>query len=225
MIRNTLALAVLSLVVACKGCEGGSSGGEAGTDTDPSSGSETAETEGTGTDTDGPVPGDCIAADEAPPDETLQWKRGAALVEDLKGALELDLPCTEFGVADCAAVHLVPLGGKDPFGAAMYRAVAEPMATTAMALDRMVLSACTNRVDLDAAGDPVVFTHFDLAGAAPGLDPARALAAELYQRLLGRDATPAELDEVATVASEGTARDYAVLACYAIGTTTEFLFF
>ena len=49
----------------------------------------------------------------------LQWKRFAALEADLAQALELPKEeiCNEFGRESCIGkVHLVPLGGNDPFG-------------------------------------------------------------------------------------------------------------
>lgn len=170
-------------------------------------------------------------------DPDLQWKRAAAVERDLMRALELSSEqlCLEVGVAPCVEqVHLVALGGHDPFGLGLFESLEAPLATTPIALDRVALSGCVARADLDrAAGDAaVVFTAFDLAAAAPaGDDPqVAAMLTELYHRLLARDPLATELEALGelTLDEAGepiSGREFAVLACYAVATTTEFLFF
>lgn len=170
-------------------------------------------------------------------DPDLQWKRAAAVGHDLQRALELtsEQLCLEVGTAPCVEqVHLVALGGHDPFGLGLYESLATPLATTPIALDRVALSGCAARADLDraAGGAAVVFRGIDLAGAAPALDdPAIAtMTTELYRRLLARDPLATELALIGELALDESgqaiaARDFAVLACYAIATTSEFLFF
>lgn len=179
-----------------------------------------------------PPPAACEG--DAPAPESLQWKRIAALETDLMTALDLarDEVCNELGLYRCALVHLVPLGSSNPFGASLYEAVAEPLATTPAATDRLVLAACTGRVERDRQGAPVVFTHFPLDGTAPAADAPEVtdLIQDLYRRFLQRDATSDEVAIVAelTVDDAGApvaAADFAKLACFTVGTTTEFLFF
>mgnify|MGYP000075323422 CR=1 FL=1 len=170
-------------------------------------------------------------------DPDLQWKRAAAVEHDLERALELtsEQLCLEVGVAPCVEqVHLVALGGHDAFGLGLYESLDTPLATTPIALDRVALSGCAARADLDrSAGDAaVVFRGIDLAGAAPAADDpgVTTMTTELYRRLLARDPVPAELAAIGELALDESgqpiaARDFAVLACYAIATTTEFLFF
>ena len=168
----------------------------------------------------------------------LQWKRYAAVEADLAQALALpkDELCNEFGLESCIRkVHLVPLGGNDPFDTGLLEASAEPLATTSSAIDRILLSACSRRVELDreAGTDAAeVFTELDLDGDAPAASAAavRDTVTTLYRRLLARDPDAHELPIVAAlvVDEDGepvSAADFATLACYAIGTTTEFLFF
>jgi hypothetical protein len=168
----------------------------------------------------------------------LQWKRYAALEADLVRGLELDADavCTELGRANCInGVHLVPLGGNDPIETNMLQPSGEPLATTPSVVDRVLLSACGSRVALDAAGgrlSAVVFRELDLQGAAPAAsDPAvRATVVELYRRLLARDPDAREVELISTLAADGDgnavrAADFATVACFAIGSTTEFLFF
>ncbi|HJL01763.1 MAG TPA: hypothetical protein RMH85_09690 [Polyangiaceae bacterium LLY-WYZ-15_(1-7)] len=174
-------------------------------------------------------PGECAPVEEAPRAEPLQWKRAAAFEADLHAALELDRSsgCREVDRVPCGAVHLVALGGNDPLGIAQYEPVAEPLATTPLTVDRMVLGACANRVALDAEGAPRVFDRVDLGAAALApADPAvRAQTEALYRRLLRRDATDEELAIVAELAEGLSARDWALAACFAIGTTTENVLF
>ncbi len=183
----------------------------------------------------------CRSDDGQPPDGTtggeptlqtsrvpnLQWKRAAAVEHDLERALALtrDQLCLEVGVAPCV---------EDPLGLGLYESLAAPLATTPIALDRVALSGCAARADLDRAAGPaaaVVFRGLDLAGPAPAADDpgVATMTTELYRRLLGRDPLAAEVSTIGALTRDESgpiaARDFAVLACYAIATTTEFLFF
>lgn len=171
---------------------------------------------------------------EAPAPESLQWKRIGALENDLMSALGLarEEVCKELGLYRCALVHLVPLGSANPFGASLYEAVAEPLATTPAAIDRIVLAACVERVQRDRQAIPEVFTHFALEGQAPaaGAPEVAAMIQDIYRRFLQRDATAEEIAVVAELTVDDTgvpvaAADFAKLACFTVGTTTEFLFF
>lgn len=164
----------------------------------------------------------------------LQWKRAWAVQRDLQNALELSEEelCRELGQFDCVReVHLVSLGGHDAIESAIYESLPEPLATTPIAVDRLVLSACTHRVDADASGDAKVFTSLKLGGDAPSAtDPAVEKTIEtLYRRLLARDPKPSEVETVSTLVVDDdgdavSATDFAKLACYAVGSSTEFLF-
>ncbi|MFV8754914.1 hypothetical protein ACNOYE_30570 [Nannocystaceae bacterium ST9] len=213
MIRETSSFLLLALVLA--GC-GGDDQGPAADDDD-----------------EGEVP----AAIEPSKDPDLQWKRAAAVEHDLMRALELSSEqlCLEVGVAPCVSqVHLVALGGHDPFGLGLYESLEAPLATTPIALDRVALSGCAARADLDAAAGEagVVFKGLDLGAPAPAADDPKvaALVTELHHRLLARDPIADEIAKLGelTVDDAGErigGRDFAVLTCYAIATSTEFLFF
>jgi hypothetical protein len=103
-------------------------------------------------------------------------------------------------------------------------------------MDRIALNGCARRADLDAEGAPVVFTEIDLlASSLDPTDPATVNAVRhqaniLYQRFLARDATPSELDiHELLLQDDGSGpisgRDFAVLSCFAVSTSTEFVFF
>ncbi|MEM9490743.1 MAG: hypothetical protein AAGC55_16465 [Myxococcota bacterium] len=166
--------------------------------------------------------------------ETLQWKRMRAVESDLMQAMQLDRNelCQELDLVDCAEVHRVALGASNPIGAALYEPVAKPLATTPLALERLVIAACSRRADRDAAGAPAVFDQFALSGDAPAGDAPEVaeLAQDLYRLLLQRDPTDSEITTLGQLTSDDqgqpvSGRDFAALSCFAIATTTEFLFF
>ncbi len=187
----------------------------------------------------GPPPDLSCEASAPPVPEPLIWKRVAPLAADLATALALpaDALCLELGVLPCTDVHRVPLGGSDPIGTGLYTPPPRPLATSPLALDRLLLAACAERVTRDLAGPAVVFTNVDLS--LPLLDPSSAPSSDraameadgrvLYQRLLMRDATDAELSILIDLAGPDasgtpTAREWATLSCFAVGTTTEAIF-
>lgn len=164
----------------------------------------------------------------------LTWKRQHVVEQDLTRALDLtpEELCTELGYLPCIdEVHLVVLGGNDPIDRGMYEPLTEPTVTTPLALDRVVLSACGARVQADQNGEPRVFRDLDFSSPAPAADSDafRATVTTLYQRLLARDPIEAEFEALAELSAATDddvldAADFAHAVCFAVGTTTEFLF-
>lgn len=189
----------------------------------------------------------CAESDPAPktnePDVSasqrphLQWKRYAAIEADLAAALELPKEelCTEFGRESCiGSVHLAPLGGNEPFKTGLLEPSAEPLATTPAVIDRLFLSACSRRVALDkeAGSSAKVFRDLDLSTDAPNEGDAatKNTITTLYRRFLARNPTADEIEKVATLTRDEderpvSASEFAVTACYAVGSTTEFEFY
>lgn len=162
----------------------------------------------------------------------LLWKRNVALEQDIGRALELapDEVCNERGTDSCTReVHHVALGGPAPFSLGLHKALPNPMLSTAVVVDRVLLSACSNRVAKDAAGPAVVFTALELddAQAPDAADAAfAATVTALYRRFLARDPTDEEVEVFGELVTEPmTAQQFALLACYSVGSTTEFLFY
>lgn len=248
-IRLLLAGLALS-VAACTNrldVEGVGAGGEApATPDEPSDptgpGNGTIGTPGTpGTTGEPGDPGD--PADPDPPSEPtmrealrndLVWKRYRAVERDLVRGLSLgkETLCNELGRYSCVDdVHLALLGGNEPFEKSQYEPAKSPTATTPVALDRVVLAACSRRVSLDTTSEPQVFTALDLTAPLapddPGVDETLTT---LYRRLLARDPSPEELEVARQLAVDDDgqpvgAADFARLACYAVGTSVEFLFY
>ncbi|MEM9454070.1 MAG: hypothetical protein AAGF11_07815 [Myxococcota bacterium] len=230
----TAALAWVSLLLLAPACrddggpqaDGGSSGTTSAAPSGPSdSADSTGSTADTGDSSDDGEPAECAPASEAPVPEPLLWKRLDGFEADLRQALVLTPAevCTEVGVLPCRDVHRLPLGANEAFNLNLYRPVAEPLATTPIAMERMVMAACIRRVALDAGGAPEVFTAIDLNG--PGLDPSDEAVEEqislLYRRLLSREPTSEEVEIIAALAQDTTPQQFGTLACFAIGTTTE----
>lgn len=166
----------------------------------------------------------------------LQWKRYAAFESDLASALALpkDKLCAELGRASCVRnVHLTPLGGHDPFATGLLEPSVEPLATTPTVVERVVLSACSAKVAVDAREkSSEVFGGLALAQPAPAPTDTqnRALVSAMYRRLLARDADESELSLLAQLALDElgkpvSGRDFALSVCVAVGTSTEFIFF
>jgi hypothetical protein len=164
----------------------------------------------------------------------LRVKRWRQIVRDLGGALALteDELCAETGLHDCTTIHVVPLGGISVDNG-LYAPVDGLSVTSNQALERFVLQACSNRMELDlallAAGEELA-VFGPLAACEGTLDAScvDAQTTELYRRLLARDPIPAEQDVLRTLASDtdalgGDAAAFATTACFMIATTTEFL--
>lgn len=166
----------------------------------------------------------------------LNWKRSATLEQDLAAALELppDELCTGPDEKQCISqLYLVPLGGNDPFDASLYVPVDDPLVTTPGAVDRVIFSACAKRVALDEeAATPTVFSSLAFGGQAPSADSQAVsdTATTLFRRFHGRNPDAAEIELVGrlTETDDGErveASEFATMACYAVGSTTEFFFF
>ena len=157
----------------------------------------------------------------------LLFKRHRAIANDLKRGLELTDAelCMELGISSCTdEVHLASLGGNDPFKSGTYVRPVDPSAITSLSLDRVILSACTNRyqLDQDSGTASSLFAGFTSVND----DGVKKLSEELYRRLLLRDPTAKEIETILKFTADQS--DPAVVAkslCYAIGTSVEFMFY
>jgi hypothetical protein len=163
------------------------------------------------------------------------WKRHAALEADLTRALELapDQVCKELGERNCIRdIHVIALGGNDPFRSGINRPPSRPLSTTSIVVDRVLLSACSARARADKVKPARVFTELDLQGPAPAPEAAAvdATIRTLFRRLLVRDPKPSEAALIKALLDPNepdgpqSAEEFATLACFAIGSSLEFLF-
>lgn len=162
-------------------------------------------------------------------------KEPRLLANDLARALDLPRAalCQELDSYDCFETHNILLGGVEPYELRIDEPLAAASVASPMATDRVVLSACGERVALDFA-DPasaVLFAEV-VAAAAPEASDREAVAARLYEHLLGRAARAEEVEALAAMFFEpdeealaADAREWSQLACYAVATSAEFLFY
>lgn len=172
----------------------------------------------------------------------LLWKRYRAFEQGLVEALLVDAQelCKELGRFSCVdAVHLVVLGGNDPFERGLHEPVQAPSATTPLAVERVVWSACRASVDADAErAVPRVFLDLPLKNNFDALDmddPDQKFAVEdtitnLYRRIHARDPLESERVRLRELVLDDSGlavlpREFALAACFAIASTTENLFY
>ncbi len=171
----------------------------------------------------------------------LRFKGPERLTADFAAALDLppDQLCNELGQYPCATfVHTVTLGGVDPYRSGLYEPLPITGVTTPIAVDRLVLAACAQRVarDVDAPAEAVIFrgVALDAQGRLVGQQgqPVRDAINVLYQRGLQRDAEGSELDAwlrlAAAIESSGRGRpgrDWMTAVCFGVLSSAESVFF
>ena len=159
---------------------------------------------------------------------TLVWKRYRAFESGVSNAMGLDAEqiCTELGQHSCInKAHLTVLGGNEPFENGQYERAERPSALTPLAIDRVIISACSQRIAMDKAGNPQVFTYFPLGASSVNGEQVKQQATALYQRFLARDPSSEELGLLVEYSGKaGTAAQAAFSLCFAIGTHMENIF-
>ena len=162
--------------------------------------------------------------------ENLVWKRYRAFETTMMQALELpkNRVCNELGQFSCIdVVHLTLLGGNEPFVNGQHERAERPTVLTPVAVERVVLASCTERLNLDKsnAGQKVVFKQIDLAATTVTAEQAKGQATEFYQRFYGRDPTTEELNRASEILKLSlTPEKVALGLCFTIGTTVENVF-
>jgi hypothetical protein len=169
---------------------------------------------------------------------TVKFKSKDRLLKDFQNALSLSDAelCMEVGTIKCGDVHSVALAGTDAYDAGVYEPLAESAATTAIAVDRIGLSACQTRAHLDFKdlGSAVIF-KLDVTGSKlDDVNDAKVegVITDLYNRIHLREAKLAEVahlrqlyTDIEYAGSTAAAKDRASLSCYAVITTMESVFY
>jgi hypothetical protein len=175
----------------------------------------------------------------ATPARRLRFKRFDQLRRELERVLSLAPAevCNELDRFDCThEVHRVALGGTDPYFANVYAPAAEPPLNAPLAWERVVLTACAERVDRDLA-DPEAASW--LAGVEiddngrldPASAPATAVIRALYREALARNPSTDDLEQWREAYADletaelMPARAWARLVCGAVLTSAEFVFY
>lgn len=154
-----------------------------------------------------------------------------ALVLDPKGM------CLELGRMPCAdQVHKVSLGGIDAYNNTQYVFSQDISVAAAPALERLAMSACIQRASMDlvAPAQAVIFKNIELSvdGRLIDNDAVTVSVDTLYKRLFSRSATPEEIQalrdlyvRIYETQPRGAARNWMVLACFAVASSAESFFY
>jgi hypothetical protein len=159
---------------------------------------------------------------------SLKRKSPDAFARDLSRGLGIgtDALCLELSRYDCTGAHRIALGGVDPYDRAVYEPLAEPGISSPLAIDRIALGACGERVARDFAGEQQMFAEIADGDATP---QERALVAErLIRSLLRRAGEPHEIEAIVALADDPAVHDarmWGQLACFAVATTLENVFY
>lgn len=161
----------------------------------------------------------------------VQAKPGPVWGKDLSVALGLQdwELCQELGVYDCISdAHNITLGGVEPTELGIDAPLADAAVSAPIAVDRVAVAACGERLARDEKGPAVVF------GPILDKDDARArreVAGNLVRRILARHPTETELsglvelyDTIAPL-SDDPKREWSIGACMVVATSTEALFY
>jgi hypothetical protein len=170
----------------------------------------------------------------------VRFKRNIRLTTDFAVAMELPLAtvCQELGQYSCTlTVHPLAVGGTDPFSSGLYEPLPYTGATSPLVIDRIALSACSQRVELDLADPPNARIYRELAIDADGRlnpdQPGVGHAIEtLYQRALLRPPTAGELAhlralyrDIEATGKPAPAKSWAVVSCFAVMSSIESVFY
>lgn len=187
-----------------------------------------------------PTPSPTVDTQPASPTAAVRFKGNEVISNDLSRGLSLEATaiCNELGAYSCTdKVHKVTLGGVDPYDRQIYEPFRSTVATTSLAAERVVLSACLERANRDFAdgATPAIFAGLPVdAGKLTDrhADAVRAAIDALYVKLVQRHASKGEIaaleEHYLAVEASGDAtpaKTWAGLACFSVGTSTEFLFY
>lgn len=185
-----------------------------------------------------------VAADKpaaGPPasmDPKIKYKDGDRYLGDLSAALDIprDSICKELGQYDCFRdAFRIVLGGVEAENLGVNVPLEEEALTAPIAVDRLALRACVNRVKLDV-DDP---KHAVLLKNAPkgkaGKGWLKSTTATVYDRILNRAPTALETakmtgfyEQVAVKSGKpnpDAAKDWVTLSCFATASSTENVFY
>jgi len=170
-------------------------------------------------------------------DPRLKLKDGDRYLRDLSAALEMPREeiCKELGQYDCFRdAFRIVLGGVDAANLGLNEPLAQEALTAPIALDRVALHVCVNRVGKDLA-DPAhaVLLKGVKGDARPSPAWMKRTANDIYGRILSRDPSPSETAKLVafykTVEAQAPAgertKDWVALGCFAVASSVENVFY
>lgn len=170
----------------------------------------------------------------ASPDPRVKFKDGERYLRDLAAALELprDSICRELSQYDCFSdAFRIVLGGVEPYRIRVVEPQEKASLTAPIALDRLAMHACTLRVEEDVKS-PATAVLFRPSKARPDRKWKQQTATTIYDRILRRTPTAEETtrlvsfyDTVGRKSAATASRDWTVLACFAVASSLESVFY
>ena len=171
-------------------------------------------------------------------DPKIKYKDGERYLGDLSSALEIprDSICKELGQYDCFRdAFRIVLGGVEAENLGVNVPLEEEALTAPIAVDRLALRACVNRVKLDV-DDPkhaVLLKNAPKGRASKGW--LKTTTATVYDRILNRAPNASETAKMTgfyeqVAVKEGkpnpdAAKDWVTLSCFATASSTENVFY
>ena len=185
-----------------------------------------------------------FAADKAaagPPaslDPKIKFKDGERYLGDLSSALEIprDSICKELGQYDCFRdAFRIVLGGVEAENLGVNVPLEEEALTAPIALDRVAMHVCINRVKLDLDDPKHAVLLKNAPKGAAGKGWLKSTTANMYDRILNRAPTAFETAQVTAfydvVAKQdgkpnpNAAKDWVTLSCFATASSTENIYY
>lgn len=171
-------------------------------------------------------------------DPKIKFKDGDRFLGDLSSALEIprDSICKELGQYDCFKdAFRIVLGGVEAENLGVNVPLEEEALTAPIAVDRLALHACVNRVKLDLT-DPkhaVLLRNAPKGKASSGW--LKSTTANIYDRILNRTPTAFETAQMSRFYGEVAVKDgkpnpdankdWVTLTCFATASSTENIFY
>lgn len=177
-------------------------------------------------------------------DPHVKFKDGERYVRDLSSNLNMPREdiCKELGRYDCVSdAFRIVLGGVEAPNLLVNEPIENAALTSPIALDRVALHICTNRVKLDRSqpSEAVLFRTgaFGRNGKARSIDPAwmQDTANAIYSAVLLRAPSAAEVRNLTDLYKQvrdgrpansvEAAADWVTLSCFAVASSLEAVFY
>jgi hypothetical protein len=168
-------------------------------------------------------------------DPRVKFKDGERYLRDLATALDLprETICRELSQYDCFAdAFRIVLGGVEPYSIRIVEPQESAALTTPIAVDRLALHACTQRVAEDVKTPAKAVLFRPAKSAKPDKKWKEQTVQTIYDRILRRDATREEVarmlafyDTVAKDPAPDAARHWTVLGCFTVASSLESIFY
>lgn len=168
--------------------------------------------------------------------DKIRYKPQDVLMADYQTALSLDSAslCSEQDGTDCFSEHKVALGALDAYKLGIYQRSDTATGTAAIAVERIALSGCLKRLqlDLNAGASAVLFKGLQFNQNGTLVDPhgssTKNFITALFQTLIQRNPSSTDTtallglyDQIAALNQANPGTVWAWMSCYAVLTSAE----